>query len=186
MAFDRILIVDDEPAIGRTITRLLEGLCKDMRVAHDRAAAHAALEQGVDLVITDVRLGEDTQGGIEVARAAAALRPPPVIVAMSGAALPADGVALGRAGVSAFLPKPFTREELLEVFEGLSAPTNVELDLVVRRIVGDWAMPDVLDAVRRTMVFEALARTQGNKAQAAQLLGISRQNLQNILTRGRV
>jgi DNA-binding NtrC family response regulator len=57
---------------------------------------------------------------------------------------------------------------------------------VVRRVVGDWAMPGVLDAVRRAMVFEALARAHGNEAQAAQMLGISRQNLQNILSRGKV
>jgi transcriptional regulator with PAS, ATPase and Fis domain len=46
-------------------------------------------------------------------------------------------------------------------------------------------MPDVLDAVRKSMVLEALARSGGNKAQAAQILGISRQHLQKILARGR-
>jgi transcriptional regulator with PAS, ATPase and Fis domain len=40
--------------------------------------------------------------------------------------------------------------------------------------------------VRRSMVFEALARSHGNKSQAAGLLGVSRQNLQKILSRGKV
>ena len=47
-------------------------------------------------------------------------------------------------------------------------------------------MREVLDAVRRSMVLEALARTNNNKAQAAALLGISRQHLQMILSRGQV
>ena len=93
---------------------------------------------------------------------------------------------LGKAGVFAFVEKPFTAEDLLEVIDGLQAPNLFELDAVGRRVGGQWAMPDVLDAVRRSMVFEALARAHGNKAQAAQLLGISRQNLQNILSRGKV
>jgi DNA-binding NtrC family response regulator len=142
------------------------------------------LEDGVDLVITDIRLGAGS--GVEVARAAASRHPAPPVIAISGYAEAGDGLALGKAGVAAFIAKPFTSEDILDVVEGLQAPRNFELDAVVRRVVGEWPMPDVLDAVRRSMVFEALARSQGNKAQAALLLGISRQHLQNILSRGTV
>lgn len=183
MAFARILVVDDEPLVRTTIRRILERTGATVVDVATVGEALSVLQSGVDLVITDVKLGEES--GVDVARAAASQHPAPPVIAVSGFAEASDGLALGR-GVAAFVAKPFSAEDLLEVVEGLQAPRHFELDAVVRRVVGDWAMPDVLDAVRRGMVFEALARTHGNKAQAAQLLGISRQNLQNILSRGKV
>ena len=184
MGFARILVVDDEPLVRVTMERILSRLGAQLILVGTVEEAIAALDAGVDLVITDVKLG--TGSGVEVARAAATRHPAPPVIAISGYAEGAEGLELGKAGVTAFVEKPFTAEDLLEVIEGLQAPKLFELDAVVRRVVGQWAMPDVLDAVRRSMVFEALARTHGNKAQAAQLLGISRQNLQNILSRGKV
>jgi two-component system, response regulator RegA len=185
MAFARILVVDDEPAIRSLLQRILVKLGCEVLLASSVAEALAALDRNVDLVITDVKLGE-TGSGVEIARAAASRHPAPPVIAISGYAEASEGLALGKAGVTAFVAKPFTPEDILDVVEGLQAPKDFELDAVVRRVVGDWPMPDVLDAVRRSMVFEALARTGGNKAQAAQLLGISRQNLQHILSRGQV
>lgn len=184
MGFARILVVDDEPLVRSTIRRILERTGATVVDVGTVAEALTVLQEGVDLVITDVKL--DDESGVDVARAAASQHPAPPVIAVSGFAEASDGLALGKAGVAAFVAKPFSAEDLLDVVEGLQAPRHFELDAVVRRVVGDWAMPDVLDAVRRAMVFEALARTHGNKAQAAQLLGISRQNLQNILSRGKV
>jgi len=183
--FKKILVVDDEPLVRKLLGRILARLGSDLVLAETVQEAIAALETGVDLVITDVKLG-GSGSGVDVARAASRLHPAPPVIAISGFAEAAEGLALGRAGVAAFIAKPFTAEDILEVVEGLQAPRDLEVDAVVRRVVGTWDMPDVLDAVRRSMVFEALARTQGNKAQAAALLGISRQNLQKILARGRV
>lgn len=183
MAFRKILVVEDEPLMRASLVRMLASLQVEIIAVGTVAEARRALtDGGVDLVITDVSLA-DGESGVEVARAAAGLRPAPPVIAVSGYAEASDGLALGKAGVAAFLAKPFTPTELLELVEGLSAPSPLEIDVVVRRVVGDWALPDVLDAVRRSMVFEALARTHGNKAQAAGLLGISRQRLQNILSR---
>lgn len=184
MAFGRILVVEDDPQLRGVLARILARSGAELVLAATVEAGLAALETGVDLVITDVQLG--ARSGVEIARAAAARNPPPPVIAMSGLAEASDGVELGRAGVAAFVAKPFTVEDMLELVEGLQAPRHVELDGVVRRAVGDWPMPAVIVAVRRSMVFEALARTQGNKAQAALLLGVSRQNLQNILARGQV
>ncbi len=177
-------MVDDEPLMRSTLTRVLKPLRAEVIEAATCAEALVALKDGIDLVITDINLGDGS--GVEVARAAATKHPSPPVIAISGSAEASQGLALGRAGVAAFVAKPFTASDLLEVVEGLEAPMNVELDVVVRRVVGDWDMPDVLDAVRRSMVFEALSRARGNKAQAAEMLGISRQNLQNILSRGKV
>ncbi len=184
MIFARILVVDDEPLVRVTMERILSRLGAKLTLVGTVEEAIESLDAGVDLVITDVKLGEGS--GVDVARAAAMRHPAPPVIAISGYAEGAEGLELGKAGVTAFVEKPFTAEDLLEVIEGLQAPKLFELDAVVRRVVGEWAMPDLLDAVRRSMVFEALARAHGNKAQAAQLLGISRQNLQNILSRGKV
>jgi len=184
MAFARILVVEDEPMLLALLGRILGRLGAEVILVETVEAGLAALETGVDLVITDVHLG--ARSGVELARAAALRHPAPPVVAISGQALASDGLELGKAGVAAFVAKPFTQEDILEVVEGLQARRHVELDAVVRRAVGDWPMPDVIDSVRRSMVFEALARAQGNKAQAALLLGVSRQNLQNILSRGKV
>jgi DNA-binding NtrC family response regulator len=181
--FTLILIVDDDPPVRRILERVLRGKCERVIEAGSVDEAIEALKEKVDLVITDLRLG--TGSGIDVALAAAKQHPAPPVVAMSGAADAADGVALGKVGVSAFLAKPFVPSQVMQVLERLQAPEQVELDAVVSRIVGTRNMPDVLDTIRRSMVLEALARTEGNKAQAAQLLGISRQHLQKILERGR-
>lgn len=184
MEFRKILVVDDEPHLRTVLSAILGGLGAVVVSVGTVEEAIAALDTGVDLVITDIRLGQGS--GVEVARAAASRHPAPPVIAISGFAEAGDGLELGKAGVAAFVAKPFTSEDILDVVAGLQAPRNFELDAVVRRVVGDWPMPDVLDAVRRSMVFEALARSQGNKAQAALLLGISRQHLQNILSRGKV
>lgn len=179
----RILVVDDEPAILKVLARILASV-GEVSCASTVEEGLAAIAEGVDLVITDVRLG--TRSGVEIARAALAHHRAPPVIAMSGYAEASDGLELGRAGVAAFVAKPFAAEDMLDVVRGLQAPRPIELDAAVRRTVGAWPLPHVLDATRRIMVFEALARTQGNKVHAAQLLGISRQHLQKILSRGKV
>jgi two-component system, response regulator RegA len=183
VAFAKILVVDDDLMILRLLERILSKLSAQIILASSVEDALNSLD-GAELVITDVRLG--TGSGVDVARAAAMRHPAPPVIAISGYAEAAEGLELGKAGVAAFVAKPFTPQDILGVVGGLQAPRPFELDAVVRRVVGDWPMPEVLDAVRRSMVFEALARTHGNKAQSAQLLGISRQHLQKILARGRV
>jgi DNA-binding NtrC family response regulator len=154
-------------------------------LASDTESAHPVLHAGgVDLLITDIRLG-DGASGVALAESASALTPAPPVVAMTGQADATEGLALGRAGVGVLLLKPFGREQLMSAIEEVqrSPPTFAS---VVQRAVGRIPMPEMLHSVRRTMVLEALARTGGNRARAATLLGISRQNLQKILSRGQL
>ncbi len=183
MSVTRILVVDDEPLILRAMTRSLRSLDGEVVCVETLDEGLKALASArFDLIITDIGLGEDS--GLDVARAAARMHPTPTVIAMSGQCGPAEGLELGKAGVAAFIQKPFAPATLMDVIDGLQPPLDMELDVIVARTVGVRPMPDTLDAVRRSMVKESLAQTGGNKAQAAGLLGISRQHLQKILERG--
>lgn len=185
MVLAKVLIVDDEAPIRHVLALGLRDLAQEVLEAATVGEALTLLEKGkVDLVITDMRIGDGS--GLDVARAAARLRPAPYVIAMSGHPDTREGLALGQAGAVAFLAKPFELSDVRAVLAELKRPGSFELQALVRRVLGASPMPEVLDSVRRAMVFEALARNDGNKAQAAQMLGISRQHLQKILARGKV
>lgn len=183
--FGRVLAVDDDPHVLRLLARMLARFAGEVVSASTCDEGLSVLRDGgVDLLVIDVHLGE--RNGVELARAAATLHPVPPVVAVTGAASPEDGLMLGRAGVAQLLQKPFTIEHLRDALAQLEPPRPVELEAVIRRSVGVRPMPEVLDAVRRSMVNEALARTQHTKSHAASLLGISRQHLSKIIERGKV
>jgi DNA-binding NtrC family response regulator len=179
-----ILVVDDDPLLLRAIGRMLRPHARELCLARDAESAHPVLEQGVDLLITDIRLGAGASG-VVLAESASALTAPPPVVAMTGQADASEGLALGRVGVGVLLLKPFGRDELFGAIAQVQRAPSTFVS-VVQRTVGKRPMPDVLHSVRRTMVLEALTRTGGNRSLAAKMLGISRQNLQKILSRGQV
>ena len=107
VGFQKILVVDDEPSLRNVLKNLLGSVCEEVIAVGTVAEALVCLQDGVDLVITDVRLGQGSSG-IEVARAAASRHPAPPVIAISGYADSSDGLELGKAGVAAFVAKPFT------------------------------------------------------------------------------
>lgn len=65
-----------------------------------------------------------------------------------------------------------------------SAPTLFQcLTLWVQGAVGKQPMGDVVTAVKRLMLIEALTRSAGNISGASELLGISRQGVQQMIDR---
>ena len=182
-SYPRVLIVDDDPIVLRMLIKTVTRWGCRVTAAETGADALALLADGVDLVITDINLRAGS--GIEIAQAAAKMHPAPPVIAITGAATPEEAFQLGRMGVGAIVTKPFRPAELRAVVDQLEPPEPDVLDGFVRRIVGAEPMPELIDAVRRSMVVEALARTNNNKVQAASLLGISRQHLQKILERGK-
>lgn len=180
--FANILIVDDDRLVLRMVARAVRHLTREICLASDGKTAESILEAGVDLLITDIRLGPGPSG-VELAEFANMQTPRPLILAMTGVGDVHDGLALGRAGVGALVHKPFGRDALLAAIDGL-VRTASPFEAVLTRSVGRRPMPEMVDIARRTMVVEALKRTGGNRARAASLLGISRQNLQKIIGRG--
>ena len=112
----RVLVVDDEPMIRRTVVRMLTEAGVEIAEAASGGeviARHRAGER-YDVVLSDVRMpGGD---GPTAARDVRARAPATRIVLMSGhaGALDLDEPGL----IDAFLPKPFTFEQLLAAVRG--------------------------------------------------------------------
>ncbi|HTK29252.1 MAG TPA: response regulator transcription factor [Vicinamibacterales bacterium] len=107
----RILLVDDEPSIQRTLTPLFRsrGFAVDNAVNGREALALAAAE-APDLVVLD--LGLPDMEGVEVCRRIRETSTVPIIV-LSARNLESDKVAALDLGADDYVTKPFGPEELL-------------------------------------------------------------------------
>lgn len=114
----RILIVDDEAPVRRTLQRILETEGYAVATAAGLSEAIERLRAGAfDLVVTDQRLPEN---GLELLQAAQRLSPPPVTIILTGYASMESVIEAIRKGAYDYLLKPCHPEELkLAVRRGL-------------------------------------------------------------------
>jgi DNA-binding NtrC family response regulator len=112
----RVLVVEDEELLLRSITRLLTRAGFDVAGHSDVAGARAELAGPgrVDVVITDLALG--TASGLDVIDAAHQRDPDLVVLVFSGAAHDEAATALG-AGAAAVLPKPVVATQLIAAIQ---------------------------------------------------------------------
>ena len=107
----RILLVDDEPAIQRSVGLLLRARGYDVRIAGTGAEALAmSSNQQPDLVVLD--LGLPDLEGTEVCRRIRAASQVPIVV-LSARGAEADKVNALDLGADDYVTKPFGPEELL-------------------------------------------------------------------------
>ncbi len=118
----KILLVDDEPALTASLSRLLERQNYQV-VTHNHAAEAVALFREnpawFDLVITDLSM--PGMNGLEVARQIHALRPEMPVIVMSGFASELNRENLRATGVGELLDKPVSPSALTEVLQRLFA-----------------------------------------------------------------
>ena len=113
-AAPRVLVVDDEAPICRSVEKILakEGIAT--RSALDGTAALKIMEaESFDVVVTDLKMG--SLGGLEVLRRVRETNPDAVVVVMTGYASVASAVEVLKSGAFDYLPKPFTPAELRAV-----------------------------------------------------------------------
>ena len=130
-----ILVVDDEPAVNRLVTRYLSHLgytVLDASSAEEALARVRLREPRVDLVLTDAVM--PGVGGVELARTLLATVPGPSVILMTGM-LPADIERIDVDGqIVRVLRKPLDLDELQQVLrvtlEGY--PADDEADAVHR------------------------------------------------------
>lgn len=174
----RALVLEDDRPLCAAIARLVRSWGAEVWEAHSAAEARVLLERQPDLLIADVRLPDETSFG--VVAEAARRRPSPVVVAMSGQASPEEAFQLGQLGVRAYLAKPISVESLTrEVETALRQPAGLEP--LIAACVGNTALRKLQDDVRRVMIDQALALSDGSRSGAARLLCVSRQAVQQVM-----
>jgi CheY-like chemotaxis protein len=110
----RVLIVEDEPIIGRASAMVLGRLGHEVVHVSRSAEAQAQLQAGDwDMAFVDVVLPD--ADGVELTRGIVEASPQTTVVIISGLATPVTVTRAIRAGAYDFLAKPFDRDELAYV-----------------------------------------------------------------------
>jgi len=108
----RVLIVDDEPAIGEMLVRILSVADVKARTAANGASALECIRrQEVDLLFTDLRMPR--MDGTELSREAKRLRPGIKIVIVTGHPSQVSAIDAVNIGVDGYLIKPFHPMDVL-------------------------------------------------------------------------
>lgn len=181
MTLGTVLVVEDDEGAARAFRRALHAAGASVLVAHDRTTAAALLVKEMpDVVLADLMLHGDP-GGIDVLEFAAVLTHAPALLAISAVSSVELGLHLGARSHRdvVFLPKPITSSELIEAVETAAERRSLQG-------AGPKGLPEVLAAERERLVQKALQMTGGNITKAAQVLRISRQNLQHFRNREQV
>ncbi len=153
MASMHLLVVEDDPRLGRLLKRLLEG---DRHLVELAATGRAALEvaeaAGLDAIILDIGLPDIS--GLDVARGLRESQDATPILMLTARDAVSDRVRGLDAGGDDYLVKPFSYEELAARLRALDrrARRNGSRDGVVLR-----NGPIALDEVRRSVKVDGRA-----------------------------
>jgi len=103
----KVLVVDDDPVIGRSFDRVLSESGYEVSTAHDGPQALASMSrEDYDVVFTDIKMpGMD---GLELAERIRKTRPWIPVVIITGYGTPANVERAEAAGVAGFLDKPLS------------------------------------------------------------------------------
>lgn len=114
----KILVIDDAPSIldGLRLMLSIEGHAVETAttLAEGRAAAN---QTAFDLVITDMQLPDDPQGGLTMLRHVKSRTPETEVIIITGYGSVAQAVEATKAGAFYFVEKPFDPEQILILTE---------------------------------------------------------------------
>jgi DNA-binding response OmpR family regulator len=148
-----VLIVDDEKTVCNSCKRILtqEGYMVDVALSGEEAL-NKVKGNGFDVVITDWKMPE--MDGLELARRIKKENPNIAVILITGYPSIETSIEAIRSGISDYVPKPFTPEELSEVtlralIKGHAVPTDLVLDrLVETGVVTPKAKPEVVETTQ--------------------------------------
>lgn len=145
----RVLLVEDDVSLGRTLAERLQKEGLDVSWAQTIAAAEAELAKGPwDLAILDVKLPDGSGFGLARDIKRASLTPVMFMTALNSAENRLEGFEIG---ADEYLPKPFHLKEFI---------------LRVRHVLATQRTPDVIRAHGRVIDLDALSVTGPDGARA--------------------
>jgi len=148
-----VLVVDDERTVCKSCKKILtrEGYNVDVALSGEEAL-NKVKANGFDVVITDWKMPEID--GLELARRIKKENPNITVILITGYPSLETSIEAIRSGVSDYVPKPFTPEELSDVMiralaKGYAVPADLVLDrLVEKGVVTPRAKPEVVEATQ--------------------------------------
>jgi DNA-binding NtrC family response regulator len=176
----RILVVDDEPKLGKLMAEALSADGHELLRAGGGRQALVELASGrFDVVVTDLKMPE--VDGMDVLREARKLRPPPEVVMVTAYGTAENAVAAMKAGAADYLLKPFALDELRMRVRRLAQQRDAEerSSRFAERLTPDLvaesaAMKKVLEAARQVAATDATVLLLGpsgtGKSQLARLV----------------
>jgi two-component system response regulator RegA len=173
------LIVEDNASLAAALACFVAERAARVEVMATKLEAQRCLRSArVDVALIDLALPDGS--GLDLLDALWSQPAMPHVIVISGSATPEVAFRLALGGVRSFVPKPVTLEELGRVWDDvLTRPPDLRPFL--RSSVGRVGLRAMEDAVRESMIEEALALADKSRRRAAGFLGISRQLLQHIL-----
>jgi DNA-binding NtrC family response regulator len=147
-----VLVVDDEKTVCSSCRKILtrEGYNVDV-ASSGKEALDKVKANGFDVVVTDWKMPEID--GIEVARRIKEEDPNIEVILITGYPSVETSIEAMRSGVSDYVPKPFTPQELSDALiralaRGQAVPADLVLDrLIEKGVVSPKAMPQAVERV---------------------------------------
>lgn len=132
----KVLVVEDDIALGETLRDFLNQVGHRPTISNTRPDGLSLLDRDpFDFVLTDVRLGPDQLGGLDIVRKAKSVKVPCIVMTAFGDFQMAK-TALNE-GVAYFFEKPFNFLELKDLLEELRCRVEVQksdLDALMEKI----------------------------------------------------
>lgn len=184
MSARSVAVVEDEPAIRDNYVAGLRRHGYEARGYADRTAALSAFAQSLpDLVIIDINLGRETEGGFELCRELRVRAPGLPIIFLTARDSEIDAISGLRLGADDFLTKSIGMEHLLArvaaLFRRADAPRSPhEPEMLVRgalvldgaRYRARWHDEPVALTLTEYWIVHALAKHPGHVRSRAQLM----------------
>ncbi len=121
----RILVVDDEKNIRRTMTMALESMDHEVKCASNSALALAEVRAGqFDVVLLDLKLSQEN--GLDVLEEILRISPQTAVVMVTAYASIETAVEAMRRGAFDYLPKPCTPDQVRQVLERIEKTRRLE------------------------------------------------------------
>jgi len=177
-ALFRVLIVEDDEILRRSICRLLREWSAEISEAPSLLIAQQLLASQPDLIILDIGLPDGN--GVQLAEIVSQMQPMPMTIVMSGQATAQEAFHLKELGVIGYLQKPLSLNDFVVTIDAmLSHPPSIEP--LLKSQVGRVPFQRIQQSVRKTMLEQAISISKGNRTHAARLLNVSRQAIQQMI-----